>query len=155
MDVRRARFATAMTLVEVMLAMVILAIATVGALSFEYHTAGHTKIARAQISGTRTARLLLEDWMSTGGSSDYDPTALGLGFSGGSGAYAVTVDEVPMLVTLAWRDVDYDATAGVSLRRLDVTVRFGTASPAETADRWEKIRPVVLTTYVRTDAAGG
>ena len=70
MSVRRVKCATAMTLVEVMLAMVILSIAAVGALSYEYHAAGHAKIARAQMCGARTARLLLEDWMSTGGSSD-------------------------------------------------------------------------------------
>ena len=155
MSVRRTKLATAMTLVEVMLATVILVIAAVGALSFEYHTAGHTKIARAQISGTRTARLLLEDWMSTGGSSTYDPAALGLGFSSDGDTRAVTVDGVPMLVTLEWKDVDYDATAEITLRRLDVTVRFGAASQAADADRLEKIRPVVLTTYVRTDASGG
>ena len=155
MSVRGTRLATAMTLVEVMLATVVLVIAATGALSFEHHTARHTKIARAQISGTRTARLLLEDWMSTGGSSEYDPAALGLGFSANGDTYAVTVDGVPMLVTLAWKDVDYDATAEITLRRLDVTVRFKAASQAADADRLEKIRPVVLTTYVRTDASGG
>lgn len=155
MGVRRIKFATAMTLVEVMLAMVILIIAATGALSFEYHTARHAKIARAQICATRTARLLLEDWMSTGGSIEYDPTALELGFSADGDVYAITVDRVPMLVTLAWKDVDYDATTGVTLRRLDVTVRFGTASQAADADRLEKIRHVILTTYVRTDASGG
>ena len=155
MSVRGTKCATAMTLVEVMLAAVILVIAAVGALSYEYHTAGHAKIARAQISGTRTARLLLEDWMSTGGSSEYDPTALELGFSTEGDAYAITVDRIPMLVALAWKDVDYDATAEITLRRLDVTVTFGAGSQAASADGWDKIRPVVLTTYVRTDASGG
>lgn len=155
MKTKRDGCAAGVTLVEVMLAAVILGIAAVGALSYEYHAAGHTKIANAQIYGTRTARLLLEDWMSTGGSSAYDPTALGLGFSSEDGSYAVTVDGVPMLVTLASKDVAYDAAAKITLRQLSVTVAFGAASQAGNVDGLDKIRPVVLTTYVRADASGG
>ena len=80
-SIRPTKSARALTLVEVMLATVILGIAAVGALSFEYHADRHTKIARVQISGTNTARLLLEDWMSTGGAIDYAPTELDIGFS--------------------------------------------------------------------------
>ena len=149
MSVKQARFAAAVTLVEVMVATAVMAVVTIGALSFEYHAAGQAKIAHAQISATRTARLLLEDWMSTGGSSEYDPVALGLGFSSGGDTYAVAVDEVPMLVTLARSDVAHDSAAEITLRQLAVTVGFGTASKLET------IRPVVLTTYVRADASGG
>ena len=149
MSVKQARFAAAVTLVEIMVATAVMAVVTIGALSFEYHAAAHAKTAHAQISATRTARLLLEDWMSTGGSSEYDPDDLGLGFSSNGDAYAVTIDEVPMLVTLVRTDIAYDAAAEITLRRLDVTVGFGTAS------QLEKIRPVVLTTYVRADASGG
>ncbi len=149
MIAKQARFAAAVTLVEVMVAAAIMGVATIGALSYQYHAAGHSKIARAQMCGTRTAQLLLEDWMSTGGSKEYDPAALELGFSSGSGAYAVTVDDVPMLVELNWRDVDNDAEANMTLRELSVAVEFGTGSGLE------QIRPVVLTTYVRTDASGG
>ena len=149
MNVRRDRFATAMTLVEVMVASAILAAAIVGALSYQYHAAGHSKTARAQICGTRTAQLILEDWMSTGGSKVYDPASLELGFSAGNGMHEVTVDEIPMLVKLGWTDVDTDAEANMTLRELTVEVEFGTA------DGLEQIRPVVLTTYVRTDASGG
>ena len=149
MTAKQTRFATAVTLVEVMAATAVLGVATIGALSYQYHASGHNKIARAQICGTRTAQLLLEDWMSTGGSKEYDPTTLGLGFSIADGAYVVTVDDIPMLVRLAWKDVDHDADAEVTLRELSVTVEFGTA------DSLENIRPVILTTYIRTDASGG
>lgn len=152
MSVRANKSAKAMTLVEVMLSTVILGIAGVGALTFEYHAAGQARIARAQITGTGTARLLLEDWMSTGGATTYDPTTLDLGFSNDGGGYTVTVDDVPMSVVLAWQDVGYDATAEVTLRRLDVTVSFGGNSGT---DRLNNVRPVILTTYVRTDASGG
>ncbi len=149
MNAKRARFAPAVTLIEVMVATLVLAVAVVGALSYQYHAAGHSKAARAQMCGTRTAQLLLEDWMSTGGSKVYDPTALELGFASGTGAYEVTVDDVPMLVKLGWRDVDNDSDANMTLRELTVAVEFGTSESPE------QIRPVVLTTYIRTDASGG
>lgn len=154
-SIRPTKSARALTLVEVMLSTVILGIAAMGALSFEYHAAGHAKIAHAQICGTRIARLLLEDWMSTGGAIDYDPTALDVGFSQDGDAYAITVDGVPMLAALAWRDVGYDATAEVTLRRLDVTITFGENSNSAGDGKLKKVRPVILTTYVRTDASGG
>jgi len=154
-SIRPTKSARAMTLVEVMLATVILGIGAIGALSFEYHAAGHAKIAKAQIRGTRIARLLLEDWMSTGGAIDYDPTELNLGFSQDGDVYAITVDAVPMSAELAWSDVGYDATAEVTLRRLDVTVTFGGTSKSAGASKLKKVRPVILTTYVRTDASGG
>ena len=163
----------AVTLVEVIVATAVLVIATTGTLSYQYYAAKDAKIARAQIIGTRTAQLLLEDWMSTGGSDEYDPAALGLGFSSVStvpsgfegmgsplnnNAYSITVDEVPLLVILSWSDVDYDAVSDVILRRLNAIVTFGSASPDENENLTQQlklIRPVILTTYVRIDASGG
>jgi Tfp pilus assembly protein PilV len=144
-----------MTLVEVMLAAVILGIAAIGALSYEYHAAGHSKISRAQISGTRIARLLLEDWMITGGAADYDPTTLNLGFSADNDGYTIEVDGMPMTAALSCEDIEYDDTAEVTLRRLDVTVTFGESSSSAGDNKLKKVRPVILTTYVRTDASGG
>ena len=155
MNAKRGKFTAGFTLVEVMIAAVVLAVVATGALSYEYHAVKHSKIARAQICATRTAQLLLEDWMSTGGSSEYDPTMLGLGFSSDGDAYAITVDGVPMLVALTWKDVAHDATAEVTLRELSVTVGFETVSEAGSADGLERIPPVILTTYVRTDASSG
>ena len=162
-------FGGAVTLVEVMVAMVILAIAALGALSYQYHAAGHVRIARAQSAATHVAQLLLEDWKSTGGSEEYDPSILAVGFSSpqpipakwtdvkamvlaeplNSAVYAVTIDDLPMLVMLSWEDVAYDTTAGLKLRQLAVTVKFGVVN------QLENIPPVALTTYVRDDASGG
>jgi len=144
-------FVAAFTLTE--------AIATLGGLGFQYHAAKHTRIAREQIIGTRTAQLLLEDWKSTDGSKNYDPSTLGLGFSSklessvtesaGTAAYSITVDNVPMQISLQWTDrpgnPDYDdPETGDKLRELSVTVRFNES---------ENIPPVVLTTYVRIYAS--
>jgi hypothetical protein len=172
MVVKRRKFAAAVTLVEVVVATAVLVIASMGALSYEYHAARDAQVARAQITATCTAQLLLEDWMSTGGSKNYDPAKLGLGFSSASAipadfsqaeglgsplnraVYAITIDELPMLVMLTQNDVAQD-TGGAVLRQLGVIVEFGTVSEDTTAGRLENIPPVILTTYVRADASGG
>jgi hypothetical protein len=177
--VKRPKLASALILIEAMIAMAVLAIAALGVLSHQYHAAAHARIARAQITGTRTAQLLLEDWKSTGGSEEYDVTTLGLGFSSrlpipslwsqgrGQGlgsplhnsAHPVIVDDLPMLVVLRWQDVAHDTITEVKLRQLTVIVRFG-----ETDDKgnltfsenyMENIPPIILTTYARVDASSG
>jgi type II secretory pathway pseudopilin PulG len=175
MSVKRVNVASGVSLIEVMVATAILVFGTIGALSYEYHVTRDARIAGAQIAATRTAQLLLEDWMSTGGSDAYDPSALKLGFSSaldiptdfGQGQadglgtplrdaiYAITVDDVPMLVMLAWKDVAHDTTAEVKLRQVAIIVEFGTVSEETMTDCLEGMRPVILTTYVRVDAAGG
>ena len=166
MVAKHLKFAAAVTLVEVMVAMSVLSIATLGALSYQYLAAKHARLARAQITGTRTAQLLLEDWKSTGGSGEYDPATLGLGFSTklqvpsfwseGEGVgigtplrtdvYYIIVDNVPMWILLRWRDIDYDSTAEVTLRQLGVIIN---------CDQSYGVLPIVLSTYVRIDGAGG
>jgi hypothetical protein len=123
--------------------------------------------------------LLLEDWKSTGGSDEYDLTSLGLGFSsrlfipsqwsqgrgGGLGnplrnsAYAITVDGLPMLVTLRWEDVAEDTIAAIKLRQLAVIVAFGVIDDhgnlTYPESYLEHISSLILTTYVRLDASSG
>lgn len=178
MTVKQRKFAAAVTLIEVVVATAIVVITAAGALSYQYHAARDAQIARAQIAATRTGQLLLEDWMSTGGSKEYNPATLGLGFSSalpipshfsqgqGQGlgsplhdaVYAITVDELPMLVMLSWKDVAQDAQAQVILRQLGIIVEFGTATKeeeTETTKRLEYIKPVIMTTYVRISASSG
>jgi prepilin-type N-terminal cleavage/methylation domain-containing protein len=175
MTVKRSKCAGAFTLTEVMVAMVVLAIASLGALGYQYYAARHSSIASAQITATRTAQLLLEDWKSTGGASDYDPTILGLGFSSGavptgytygqgmgsplgSGVYSATVDSTPMVVMLSWTDVATDTVTQTKLRQLAVIVKFGNVSKGtltEPTNMVKNLPPVILTTYARVDASGG
>ena len=174
---RPDRGATALTLVEVVVAMAILAIAALGSLSYQYHAAVHSRIANAQVAATRIAQLLLEDWKSTGGSDKYKPSDLKLGFSAAlsvpsdftipsglgttlnNAVYAITIDNLPMLVMLKYKDVAQDLIAQVTLRQVAVIARFGASSaaggPTSIDDRLKKMPPVVLTTYVRVDAASG
>jgi hypothetical protein len=172
MTIKQRKFASAISLVEVVMATVIFAVVAIGALSYQYHAAKNAKIAHAQITATCTAQLLLEDWMSTGGSQSYEPAKLGMGFSAASAipaeftqeeglgsalneaVYAITIDDLPMLVMLTNKDVAQDA-GGAILRQLGVIVEFGTLSDDTDAGWLENIPPVILSTYVRADASGG
>lgn len=171
-DARRGHRAGGLTLIEVMLATVVLMIAALGALRCQYYAAGHGRIARAQIAAARAAQLLIEDWKSTGGSTEYDPSGLGFGFSlplaipdgfttaGGLGTplndavYSLTLDGTPMLAMLKYLDVNEDGQATAALRQLAVVVRF--AEGGEGSDgRLAEMSPVTLVTYVRLDGSDG
>jgi hypothetical protein len=147
-------------------------IVALGGLSYQYHAARHARIARAQITATRTAQLLLEDWKSTGGSSEYDPAALGIGisFAGavsigsydwdttlGGGAYSTKIDGLPMVVMLGFRDVESDEGAQVKLRQLTVVIESGEISmeTGEFTSASGLVARVVMTTYARADASNG
>ena len=157
---------------EVMVSVVVVTIVALGGLSYQYHAARHARIARAQITATRTAQLLLEDWKSTGGSSDYNPAALGIGisFAGavsigsydwdttlGGGAYSAKIDDLPMVVMLGFRDVESDEGAQVKLRQLTVVIQSGEISTETREFRSASglVAPVIMTTYARADASNG
>ena len=168
LTVSRPKSVAAVSLVELIVAMVILTIVALGALCYPYYAARDARIAHAQITGTKTAQLLLEDWKSTAGSVGYDPTTLGLGFSSPlalpgdpnqlpgppigaplpNGLCDITVDNVPMLVLLRWADIAQDGDAMVTLRQLVIIIAWQESSNVPSA-------PIVLNTYVRLDASGG
>lgn len=181
-NMRRSKFAAAMTLVEAMVAISVLTVGAVGSLSFQYHVAHQSKTAKAQLTAARMAQLLLEDWKSTGGSDKYKPSSLGLGFTSAlavpssfstngvlgsvlnNSVYGIMIDGFPTLVMLQSKDIAHDSTADITLRQLSVTVKFG--APAEKNDsagnmaslldaHLEAITPVTMSTYTRVDAAGG
>jgi len=174
--IKRRRAAAGDTLVETMVTAAVVAIAALGGLSYQYLSAKHTKIAVSQMTATRTARLLLEDWKSTGGSEEYRPSNLGLGFVDASavanslaipaelnstvsdGAYSTETDGLPMVIALRHEDVAFDQSADVKLRQLTVHVAFGevVGGNLTTSAGWlETIPPITLTTFVRTDGSGG
>lgn len=140
-----------MTLIEIMVAMAILAIAAIGALGYQYHSATHNRIARLEMTATRTAQLLLEDWKGTGGLSNYDPRNLNIGFTKleDSDIYRIVIDNLPMYAKLAYTDLDYDSTAGLTLREISVIVRWRRDLSAGMPTISDGI--LVLTTYVRLD----
>lgn len=164
--------ARGMTLAEVMVATVVLMVAALGSLRCQYYATGHGRTARAQIAAARVAQLLIEDWKSTGGSTEYDPFALGLGFSSAraipdgfttaaglgavlnDGVYAISIDGTPMLIMLKYLDVNEDGLAAAALRQLAVIVRF--VEGGDTGDdRLVDMDPMTLVTYVRLDGSSG
>lgn len=175
MKIGKRKFARAVTLTEVMAAIAILIISSTGALSYQYYSAKDAKKARAQIVATRVAQLLLEDWKSTGGSKEYNPQTLGLGFtsalevpahySNGAGVglgsplhdsvHEIDIDDITLVVMLTWADVAEDEVSGVILRQLDITVTEDEAWKGNNEKKLAELNPVILTTYVRVDAAGG
>jgi len=67
-----------MSLIEVMVAMVVIIIGIVGAMGFRYYCVLDAKKADAQITAARIATLLLEDWKGTGGLAYVPNTSLPL-----------------------------------------------------------------------------
>jgi len=173
---RRRRRARGFTLIEQAVAAVVLAVAALGVLQYQYFAAGQGRIARVQMAAARAAHLLIEDWKSTAGSDEYDPSELGMGFSagcaapsgftvpGGLGAtlndsvYGAVFCDVPALVMLKYLDVAQDTQARITLRQIAVIVRFGQVSsdPSSVPEtRFAEMPPITLVTYVRLDATDG
>jgi hypothetical protein len=136
-----------------MLAVAIIVIASLGTLCYEYLCVHHIRYARAQLSATRTAQLLLEDWKSTGGSLSYYPEELNMGFNVPPGDmwgdYMTIIDGLRYFISMSRSDVDNDEFAGVTLRRLDVSVRWRSDLGYGSPDNGDP--SVNLTTYVRQD----
>jgi hypothetical protein len=156
MPAKKYRCAYALTLVEVIVSVTILCVATLGALSYQYHAARQSWLANAQTIAIRTGYLLLEDWKANGGSNVYvtgadgahSPADLEMGFAYvGEGVYKVTVDQLPMYVELS------RPSGNLALVPLTVIVRW----PANAAiDTVRSNNPsIVLNTYARVDQTNG
>ena len=172
---KRFKFLEGITLIESIVAMSILAVAAIGALSYQYHAARHTRIAREQITATRTAQLLLEDWKSycfDGEVDNYNPTSLGLGFSEPlpipegltygevpgnplhDAIYTITVDGLPMHIMLKYREVGYDEIAEIRLWELSVIIGFERIGENGSGSALENLPPLIMTTYGSNATSG-
>jgi hypothetical protein len=143
------------TIVEAMVAASITVIIAIGSLSYQYYSIRHSRASQAQVMATRIGQLLLEDWKSTNADDTYDPTTpdLGLGFFSPEpvedGHYLITLDNQTFFLLLNRNDVAYDSVANVTLRQINVTVRWRTdyaRGPVTGDDPF-----ISLTTYVRCD----
>lgn len=144
------------TLVEILVAMMVLAFAAIGAMGYEYHAASQERAALARLTAARTAQLLLDDWKSEGGSTSYTPKNLNLGFSDAddaSGNFTVDVDKLPMYIELTSSDIEHDSESEVTLRKITVTVNYLDNRKIPSGDEEEK--NMTLSTYVRVDASSG
>lgn len=152
---RHSRRPAGVTLLELIVATMILAIASLGALTYQYHAVKQARSARAEIAAAQLAQLLLDDWKSTGGNEFYDPTKLDLGLEqiGTEPLYRIVFNGFPMQARLWYTDLDSNVEAGVTLREIRVTIRWrrdyknlepSAADPIFTSS-----------TYVRRDQSGG
>jgi len=138
MTVKRRKSASAFTLVEVMGAILILLVATLGASAYRYHAALDARKAAAHAGAARVCLLLCESWRGVKGTETYDPTAyLGsdlsittIADSSGLeyqykdagftllGCYTVVANGVDYNALLSWKDID------TGLRALNVVVAW-------------------------------
>ena len=142
-----------MTLVEVMLAVAVIVVASLGTLCYEYLCIDHIRLARAELTAARVGQLLIEDWKSQGGSDDYDPQDLKMGFTlppdVTPGAFLTKIDGLPLRITMSHDDKENDPTAGVTLRQISVLVRW--RSDLGSGALSDSDPSVNLITYVRRD----
>lgn len=149
------RQSAGVTLIELIVATMILAIASLGALTYQYHAVKRARSAQAEIAATQLAQLLLDDWKSTGGSEFYDPGSLNLGLEqiGSDPIYRVTLNGFPMRAQLWYTDVSTDEAAGVTLREIRVSIRWRRDYKNLEPSASDPI--FTSSTYVRRDQAGG
>jgi prepilin-type N-terminal cleavage/methylation domain-containing protein len=138
------------TLLELVIAILILSIVSVSAMSYQYFATQTSRKADAQITATRTARLILDNWKKVGGDINFNLETLNMGFTKNvSGQYLIAVNALPMTVDLSWQDVGYDATAGVTLRQIQVSVKW--RSDYQNGNIRGTDPAYIMTTYVRKD----
>lgn len=71
MIIKRAKFAPAATLIEIIIAILILSIAALSTSGFRYYAAMDARKADVQITAARVASLILSGWKGSGGYSGY------------------------------------------------------------------------------------
>ena len=137
MTIKRHRYAAAMTLVEVMGAILILSVAVIGASAYRYHSALDARKADESATATRIALLLCENWRGVSGAVSGDEVydaedyfAHGLSFDAcGQGpevpadftalaTYTIELNGITYYTTLSWKDV------AAGLRALNVVVAW-------------------------------
>ena len=147
------------TIIEVIVALAVILVIVIGALSFQYYCAADTREADVRAGANRLALLMLEGWRGSGGqvppsTAGFDPvaefgslvpistTSIGLAGVGPElGKYKIVANRANYFVTLSYND-----TVDPTLRTLGVTVAWGRNYKAEELD--EYVRSVALTTLV-------
>ena len=154
------RSVAGLTLIEVMAAIIILAIAVIGASGYRYYSALDAKRAEMQSAAARVALLLCENWRGLGydRTATFDPVthlssqmqiataSAGPSYPSGFtplGRYQVVADNVRYLASLSWDD---DASVP-GLRALNVVVGWAQRQVASDGND-EMDKTYSLTTYV-------
>jgi prepilin-type N-terminal cleavage/methylation domain-containing protein len=75
MKLNKTKSNAGLTLIEVMVVIIIISVAVIGAMSFRYHSVEDAKKADVHIGAARVGSMLLENWKGMGGLSGYNPTS--------------------------------------------------------------------------------
>jgi len=155
------------TLIELMVAMVVIIIAVLGATMYRYGSVTDARRADIQMCAGRVALLVMEEWKVAAGSYTFNPAndiALNSVFAGGSSDITISakVDDVywPVSLTggknsyyyvkLSWEDdIDDDGSDDDGIRRLDVQVAWKLADVSGVPNTADWARAVKLSSYVR------
>jgi hypothetical protein len=73
MSTRRDKFAGGLTLIEVMVAVGVIAFAVVGGMGLRYYSSLDARKADVYVSASRVGWMLLEQWRAFEGAEDFDP----------------------------------------------------------------------------------
>lgn len=149
------RYYKGLSLIEVMFAAAVIAVAVIGGVSYRTHTALDGRKAQIQATASRAALLLCEGWRGTNGSETYDPVShldsdeLAVFESDGPqapedfselGGYMLVVNNLSFYATLSFKDLD------TGLRALNVIVAYQSRDQAEKSlEDMDKV--FELTTY--------
>jgi Tfp pilus assembly protein PilV len=129
---RHCRNRRGFSLLDVIIASVVLIIAILGTASYRYHSALDERKAAMQTSAARVAMLLCESWRGVQGNTTCNPTAWnlsGVSISAGSGpavpsgftalnSYAITTNNFNYTATLSWQNIS------TGLRALNITIAW-------------------------------
>lgn len=132
MRCKNRKFRSGIGLVEVMVAILILSVAVIGASGYKYYAALDARKATIRITAARIGLLLCENWRGVKGAETYDPinhfgSDLPITASNGPapledftllGSYTIVLNGFNYYATLSWKDVD------AGLRALNVVVVF-------------------------------
>ena len=154
MAFKRHKSAAAFTIIEVMLAVLILSVAILGTSGYRYYTALDSRDAGVRTEAARIALLLCENWKGIGGDENYDPTvyfASDMSIApvtsyvtpqhfatfNALGIYRITSysNNIDYQVAMAWRDV------ATGLRALNVVVAWESrASISQRGDQYSAMQ---------------
>jgi hypothetical protein len=157
MNGKKLKRAGGLSLIEVMIAICILAISVVGASAYRYCSTLDSRRADMRSAAARIGLLLCENWRGVKGSESWDPAAhLGSDLTITSvdsppaqlsaddfttlGAYTVSLDGINYYAGLSWKDVSS------GLRALNVVVVWSQRDTGGDIDDADKL--FRLTTYV-------
>jgi type II secretory pathway pseudopilin PulG len=128
---------TGLTLIEVMIAILVIMIVVIGAITYMYACMCNARRAEVRITATRVGELLLDAWKNTGGALTFNPQyVLNFlpsgdisdadgpgGFTDELAEYRIKIDGVNYFVTLSYLDELYGDRED-PMRQLNVRVAW-------------------------------